>query len=54
MLMSLIFTARKDNKSALQLVLGALEEFPNHYGLLVLRLKLESKYGTYRGWISVA
>ncbi|KAL3068400.1 hypothetical protein niasHT_030691 [Heterodera trifolii] len=45
MLMALIFTARKDFKGALQLVINALSDFPTHYGLLVLRLKLEAKYG---------
>uniref|UniRef100_A0A914HBX5 Uncharacterized protein n=1 Tax=Globodera rostochiensis TaxID=31243 RepID=A0A914HBX5_GLORO len=45
MLMALLFTARKDFKGALQLAINALSDFPTHYGLLVLRLKLESKYG---------
>uniref|UniRef100_A0AC35GQM8 Tetratricopeptide repeat protein 7 N-terminal domain-containing protein n=1 Tax=Panagrolaimus sp. PS1159 TaxID=55785 RepID=A0AC35GQM8_9BILA len=45
MLMALLFTARRDFKSALTLVLNALIDYPNHYGLLVLRLKLEAKYG---------
>lgn len=45
MLMALIFTARKDYKGALELVINALSNFPSHYGLLVLRLKLEAKYG---------
>lgn len=45
MLMALLFTAKKDYKSALELVINALSDFPTHYGLLVLRLKLESKYG---------
>uniref|UniRef100_A0A914YFC1 Uncharacterized protein n=1 Tax=Panagrolaimus superbus TaxID=310955 RepID=A0A914YFC1_9BILA len=44
MLMALLFTARRDFKSALTLVLNALIDYPNHYGLLVLRLKLEAKY----------
>uniref|UniRef100_A0A914QVW7 Uncharacterized protein n=1 Tax=Panagrolaimus davidi TaxID=227884 RepID=A0A914QVW7_9BILA len=45
MLMALLFTARRDFKSALTLVLNALMDYPNHYGLLVLRLILEAKYG---------
>lgn len=44
MLLALLFTARRDFKSALTLVMNALDDFPNHYGLLVLRLKLEVKY----------
>nr|CAD2167371.1 unnamed protein product [Meloidogyne enterolobii] len=45
MLLALIFTARKDYKGALELVINALNDFPSHYGLLVLRLKLEARYG---------
>lgn len=45
MLMALIYTAKNDYKSALELVINALIDFPSHYGLLVLKLKLESKYG---------
>lgn len=45
MLMALIFTARNDYKNALELVMNALIDFPTNYGLLVLRLKLEAKYG---------
>lgn len=45
MLMALLFSARKDYKSALELVIGVLKDFPDYYGLLVLRLKLEAKFG---------
>ncbi|CAD5208472.1 unnamed protein product [Bursaphelenchus xylophilus] len=45
MLLALIFTAKHDYKSAMRLVLKAIANFPNHYGLMVLRLKLESKFG---------
>ncbi|TKR77577.1 hypothetical protein L596_018520 [Steinernema carpocapsae] len=45
MFLALIFTARKDYKGARELVIKALNDFPTHYGLLVLRLKLETKYG---------
>lgn len=45
MLMALLFTAKKDYKAALDLVINSLVDFPTHYGLLVLRLKLEAKYG---------
>lgn len=45
MLMTLLYTTKRDYKSALALVINALAEFPTHYGLLVLRLKLETKYG---------
>uniref|UniRef100_A0A914CD93 Tetratricopeptide repeat protein 7 N-terminal domain-containing protein n=1 Tax=Acrobeloides nanus TaxID=290746 RepID=A0A914CD93_9BILA len=45
MLMALLFSARKDYKSALELVIGVLKDFPDYYGLLVLRLKLETKFG---------
>uniref|UniRef100_A0A914XNV1 Tetratricopeptide repeat protein 7 N-terminal domain-containing protein n=1 Tax=Plectus sambesii TaxID=2011161 RepID=A0A914XNV1_9BILA len=41
MLLALLLTARGEHKDALDIVLDALDEFPNHYGLLVLRLKLE-------------
>jgi hypothetical protein len=41
MLLALLLTARGEQKDALDIVLDALDEFPNHYGLLVLRLKLE-------------
>uniref|UniRef100_A0A1I7XTT5 TPR_REGION domain-containing protein n=1 Tax=Heterorhabditis bacteriophora TaxID=37862 RepID=A0A1I7XTT5_HETBA len=45
MLLALIFTADGDLKSALELVLNALNDFPTHYGLLVLRLHIETKFG---------
>lgn len=45
MLMALLFTAKHDYKSAMRLVLKAIVNFPNHYGLMVLRLRLESKFG---------
>ena len=45
MLMALIFTAKHDYKNALKLVLEQAANFPGHYGLLVLRLKLEAKFG---------
>ncbi|KAI1721349.1 tetratricopeptide repeat protein 7B [Ditylenchus destructor] len=45
MLMALLLTAKKDYKRALELVIKSLVDFPSHYGLLVLRLKLEAKYG---------
>lgn len=47
MLMALLFSARKDYKSALELVIGVLKDFPDYYGLLVLRLKLEAKFGAW-------
>ncbi|CAD5205691.1 unnamed protein product [Bursaphelenchus okinawaensis] len=45
MLLALLFTAKHDYKSAMRLVLKAMANFPSHYGLMVLRLKLESKFG---------
>ncbi|PAV60415.1 hypothetical protein WR25_23751 [Diploscapter pachys] len=45
MLLALIFTADGDLKSALELIVNALNEFPNNYGLLVLRLHIEIKFG---------
>uniref|UniRef100_A0A7E4VXZ7 TTC7_N domain-containing protein n=1 Tax=Panagrellus redivivus TaxID=6233 RepID=A0A7E4VXZ7_PANRE len=45
MLMAMLFSARRDYKSALTLVQTALDDLPNHYGLLVLKLKLDAKYG---------
>ncbi|KAK0416703.1 hypothetical protein QR680_012640 [Steinernema hermaphroditum] len=45
MFLALLFTARNDYKGARELVIKALDDFPTHYGLLVLRLKLETKYG---------
>lgn len=42
MLMALIFTAKKDFKGALSLVINALSNFPSHYGLLVLRLSFNN------------
>ena len=54
MLLALLFTARHDYKSALSLALNALLDFPNHYGLLVLRLKLEAKYGRLDGVLATS
>ncbi|CAI4227766.1 unnamed protein product [Auanema sp. JU1783] len=45
MLLALIFTAAGDLKGALELVANALKDFPSHYGLLVLRLHIEIKFG---------
>ncbi|KAK5977583.1 putative Tetratricopeptide repeat protein tpr, partial [Trichostrongylus colubriformis] len=45
MLLALIFTAEADLKGALELVVNALKDFPTHYGLLVLRLHIETKFG---------
>ncbi|WKY00816.1 hypothetical protein Q1695_015108 [Nippostrongylus brasiliensis] len=45
MLLALIFTAEADLKGALELVVNALKDFPNDYGLLVLRLYIETKFG---------
>ncbi|KAK6739587.1 hypothetical protein RB195_008219 [Necator americanus] len=45
MLLALIFTAEADLKGALELVVNALKDYPNHYGLLVLRLHIETKFG---------
>uniref|UniRef100_A0A7I4YA08 TTC7_N domain-containing protein n=1 Tax=Haemonchus contortus TaxID=6289 RepID=A0A7I4YA08_HAECO len=45
MLLALIFTAEADLKGALELVVSALKDFPTHYGLLVLRLHIETKFG---------
>uniref|UniRef100_A0A9J2NR25 Tetratricopeptide repeat protein 7 N-terminal domain-containing protein n=1 Tax=Ascaris lumbricoides TaxID=6252 RepID=A0A9J2NR25_ASCLU len=45
MLMALIFTAQKDYKGALELVVEALNDFPSNFPLLVLKLKLDVKFG---------
>ncbi|VDK61460.1 unnamed protein product [Onchocerca ochengi] len=45
MLLALIFTAQKDYKAALELVIDALEDFPTNYPLTVLKLLLEVKFG---------
>ncbi|CAD6196366.1 unnamed protein product [Caenorhabditis auriculariae] len=45
MLLALVFTAHGDLKGALELVVNALKDFPNNYGLLVLRLHIETKFG---------
>uniref|UniRef100_A0A0N4ZY36 TTC7_N domain-containing protein n=1 Tax=Parastrongyloides trichosuri TaxID=131310 RepID=A0A0N4ZY36_PARTI len=45
MLLALILTARKNYDGALICVLEALEDYPSHYGLMVLRLKIEMKCG---------
>ncbi|CAJ0600263.1 unnamed protein product [Cylicocyclus nassatus] len=45
MLLALIFTAEGDLKGALELVANAMKDFPTHYGLLVLRLHIETKFG---------
>ncbi|KAI6175200.1 Tetratricopeptide repeat protein 7B [Aphelenchoides fujianensis] len=45
MLMALLFTAKHDYKNALKLVHENAANFPGHYGLLVLRLRLESRFG---------
>ncbi|CEF64605.1 Lethal (2) k14710 [Strongyloides ratti] len=45
MLLALILTARKNYEAASICVLEALEEYPSHYGLMVLRLKIEMKCG---------
>ncbi|MCP9259481.1 hypothetical protein DINM_002425 [Dirofilaria immitis] len=45
MLLALIFTAQKDYKAALELVIDALEDFPTNYPLTVLKLMLEVKFG---------
>ncbi|MFH4975241.1 hypothetical protein AB6A40_001950 [Gnathostoma spinigerum] len=45
MLLALIFTVKQDYKAALELTCDAIGEFPSNYGLLVLKLKLESKFG---------
>lgn len=45
MLMALLFTAKHDFKSAMRLVLKAAANFPAHYGLMVLKLRLEAKFG---------
>lgn len=47
MLLALLLTARGEHKDALDIVLDALDEFPNHYGLLVLRLKLEVGFSKF-------
>lgn len=44
MLMALIFTARKDYKGALELVINALTDFPSNYGLLVLRFFISNNF----------
>jgi hypothetical protein len=45
MLMALIFTTKHDYKNAMKLVAEASVDFPQHYGLLVMRLRLEAKFG---------
>ncbi len=45
MLLALLFTAGGQIKDAFELVVDALHDFPHHYGLLVLRLKLEVRFG---------
>ncbi|VDM44239.1 unnamed protein product [Toxocara canis] len=45
MLLALIFTAQKDYKAALELVMEALNDFPSNFPLLVLKLKLDVKFG---------
>uniref|UniRef100_A0A1I7UX00 TTC7_N domain-containing protein n=1 Tax=Caenorhabditis tropicalis TaxID=1561998 RepID=A0A1I7UX00_9PELO len=45
MLLALIFTAYGDLKGALELVINALSEFEHNYGLMVLRLHIETKFG---------
>lgn len=35
-------------QGALELVVNALKDFPTHYGLLVLRLHIETKFGTLK------
>ncbi|VDK23174.1 unnamed protein product [Anisakis simplex] len=44
-LMALIFTAQNDYKAALELVIEALNDFPSNFALLVLKLKLDVKFG---------
>ncbi|KAJ1366849.1 hypothetical protein KIN20_027628 [Parelaphostrongylus tenuis] len=45
LLLALIFTAEGDLKGALELVVNALKDFPSHYGLMVLQLHIETKFG---------
>ncbi|EJW82970.1 TPR Domain containing protein [Wuchereria bancrofti] len=45
MLLALIFTAQKDYKAALELIVDAIEDFPTNYPLTVLKLMLEIKFG---------
>uniref|UniRef100_A0A8R1HZ01 Tetratricopeptide repeat protein 7 N-terminal domain-containing protein n=1 Tax=Caenorhabditis japonica TaxID=281687 RepID=A0A8R1HZ01_CAEJA len=45
MLLALIFTAYGDLKGALELVINALGEFEHNYGLMVLRLHIETRFG---------
>ncbi|VIO91601.1 Uncharacterized protein BM_BM729 [Brugia malayi] len=45
MLLALIFTAQKDYKAALELIIDAIEDFPTNYPLTVLKLMLEIKFG---------
>lgn len=45
MLLALIFTAYGDLKGALELVINALTEFEHNYGLMVLRLHIETRFG---------
>lgn len=47
MLLALIFTAQNDYKAAHELVINALEDFPNSYSLVVLKLMLEVKFGKF-------
>jgi tetratricopeptide (TPR) repeat protein len=46
MLLALLLTADGGDKHALELVVDALDDYPKHYGLLVLRLKLEARFGS--------
>ncbi|CAI2349573.1 unnamed protein product [Caenorhabditis sp. 36 PRJEB53466] len=45
MLLALVFTAYGDLKGAMELVINALGEFEHNYGLMVLRLHIETKFG---------
>lgn len=47
MLLALIFTAQKDYKAAIELIVDVLDDFPTNYPFLVLKLKLEVKFGNY-------
>lgn len=45
MLLALIFTAQRDYRAALELIIDALDNFPTNVALLILKLKLEAKFG---------
>ncbi len=45
MLLALLLSADKRLPEALDVTVEAMQDYPNHYGLMVLRLKLEMAIG---------